>query len=270
MLLIEQSQIDALKRVPIARFEQQMCEHVHTYFPNHCRIAGDQAVKILVSHATVQAQSYGFITQRDCCLYLTSMFMLGTHFDIDPMYPWVAAYLNSTNVDEDFAPDSEQALEPIADRGGALADKSLAFLQEYAGKERRHINRCILYLHNNPNNMIAPTNNNSQTFEHLMLEHLSTVFPSKVEAFGEPLINLLIENGCEMALKYGLTETAGKSLLITMMLLLGSAIDNDPFIPWVKEILNDENIHSQTIRVTTLQARMTDFIEQWLVRPDIN
>lgn len=257
MLLIEQSQVDALKQTLSARFELQMLEHVQTYFPNHCRIAGNQAIKQLVTHGMVQAQSYGFVTQRDCCLYLTSMFMLGTHFDVDPMYPWVTAYMDPESSDQH------------SDRACELADKSLAFLQSYAGKERRYINKCMLYLHAKPNNLVLTFKHELHAYEAQIVQHLKDVFPNKVAIIGEHEISQLISNGLLMATKYGISESIGQSLLTTMMLLLGSSIDNDPFIPWVKEILNDKSIDSQSVRVSTLQDRCIYFIEQWLSKPNV-
>lgn len=257
MLQISQSQMNVFKQIPLASFELQMVEHANKYFPNHCRVAGDEAVIARIHHATCQAQAYGFITQRDCCLYVTTMFMLGTHFDTDPMYNWVSTFLE---------PELE---ESDIDRAVELAETSQAFLQKCIGKENRDINRCFINLQSDASNIIRLFEDENIVYEQVIAEQLFAVFPTKAQLLGEHAINQLISDGLAMAATYGLTESPSKALLTIMMFLLGSSIDDDPFVPWVKSMLNDETIKSEHQRVQALQARCMGFIEQWMTKPAV-
>ena len=87
MLIIRKEQMNSLKQLPSKAFEDSMVEHVREFFPNHYRVAGEPAVREVIKYGIVQTQKYDFTSERNVCLYITVMFMLGSNFDSDIFFP---------------------------------------------------------------------------------------------------------------------------------------------------------------------------------------
>ena len=47
-IVVRKEQVDVLRRAALDAFEQDMVEHARKYFPNHCRIGGESAVRTMI------------------------------------------------------------------------------------------------------------------------------------------------------------------------------------------------------------------------------
>ena len=81
------------EQAALKRFEDEMLEHIKTYFPNHWRIIGETQLRKVIQYSVSQAEQYGLTTQREVCLYLNLMLLLGSDFDTDVQLPWAEEVL---------------------------------------------------------------------------------------------------------------------------------------------------------------------------------
>ena len=84
--------------------------------PEKYRALGEEALRGLVRLGYENAKRQGLTTEPGLMHYVALMFMLGSSFDHDPLYPWAAAVLG------------DPALQDAAQKGAALREAALAFL----------------------------------------------------------------------------------------------------------------------------------------------
>ena len=70
MLRIRSQQVQTFEQAALAAFELRMVDHLRTYFPWHYRIWGPETTRRVVQYGCKKAQTYGFTTERNICLYL--------------------------------------------------------------------------------------------------------------------------------------------------------------------------------------------------------
>jgi len=251
MLTIRKEQMAVFEAAGQEKFETSMVEHVQQYFPNHFRIAGEPVIRQVVRYGIGRARQYDFASERDISLYLTVMFMLGSNFDTDFMYPWAGQILQGEN-------DPSQ-------RADQLADTALDVVQEIAGPENRSINRAIVTFHKELPGFrkIGMADDYSQYLK----ATLKSIHPKKYEILGDRIIAMLINDGITKASSYKIGTESGFTLLIAMMFFMGSLIDREPFLPWLSAILNDESTTGRSSMEDRLFGEVTVFLEKWLEKP---
>lgn len=249
MLQIRSEQVEALRQAARGRFAESMCEHVRAYFPNHCRMAGEAAVRATVDHGIDRAAHYGMDTERDVCLYITTMCMLGSHFDTDPMFPWAAYILN--DVDD---PDPRS-------RADRLADRALEFQKRIAGTDNRAMNRTFLALRRDfPQIVAEPRGGDLDAHLRVLLPR---VFARKADEVGDAGLEELIALGRRNASDYGLPGGGSQVLYVLLSFLMGSHFDRDPMVPWAARVLRDESV-SPADKAEQLIADSEAYLKRWL------
>jgi hypothetical protein len=253
MLVIRSDQIKVLEDSQLKRFEDSMVVHVRTYFPNHFRIGGEPTIRNIIRHGIQSAEQYGFRSERDVCLYITVMFMLGTHFDKDSLFPWTTAILTARPGDNPSV------------RAGRLADTALEYEVQIAGPENRHMNRAFLSLRRDYPHLLAGTL--PAAFAPAIHDRLYTLFPQKYDALGPPLMEHMVQDGMRAAEHYGIRSTQGQLLYIVMMYFLGTRFDIEPFVPWAQATLQDASLPDEETRIARLHKEGGTFLEKWFEKP---
>lgn len=253
MLRIRKEQMDTFRNAVFRRFEDDMVEHVKEFFPNHNRIAGEPIVRNVIQYGIERSQIYDFTTERNMCLYITVMFMLGSNFDTDFFFPWAPEILKDK---------SEADPSVNADK---LADAALDFMKRIAGENNTDINRAFLTLRKEHTQIISetPTGN----FAIHVKDLLQRLYHRKYTVLGDRTIDRLVNVGRKSAADYGITSGNGHILLIVLMFFLGSACDREPFLPWMKDILTDPAMEDQDKKVKRLYEESVNYMEKWLTKP---
>ncbi len=251
MLNMRKEQVEVFEQASLGKFEDSMVEHVKKFFPNHYRIAGEPVIRDVIRHGITRAEGYGFTTERTVCLYITTMFMLGSNFDTDIMYPWAAEILG-----DDGEPDPNVRAERTADR-------ALDFQKRIAGTDNRAMNRTFLQVRKDYGEAIEPPPEGQSLDAHLP-RRLETVFPKKFEAVGAPAVERVALAAVESAESYGLTVPQGAILCAILMFLTGSAFDREPLLPWVREILGEGPAGNPEEKTQRLHRASMQFLDAWL------
>ncbi|MCW8090316.1 hypothetical protein [Alteromonas sp. ASW11-130] len=252
MLEMKSKQIDAFKQSARRSFEKQMYSHVDRYFPDHCRVAGENAIRTTISFGINQAEKYGFITKRNGCLYITVMFMLGPHFDTDPCCAFLTTFL------EDNSSPSERASQ--------LADHAQSFLKTITGEQNEKIYRSLLSIKRNPGTLSNKFDTVNVEFEQSLSVHLHHLFPEKFDSVGSDSVLALINTVSNTAATYDLHSNDAISLLTSLSFMMGNGIDRNPLLPWVEEILRDPSLTEEMVKMNVLTERTLDYLDLWLAR----
>lgn len=103
-------------------FVDRMLSHWDRCFSDFVRDRDKADLKALVDDGTNRAAIYGIVAERDVCLFLDVMLILGPRFENNPSYPWARHALRSPHLTdpsqrvrflwacaEDYAPANRQA-----------------------------------------------------------------------------------------------------------------------------------------------------------------
>jgi hypothetical protein len=184
---IQGRQATALEAAELQRFKQNLVLHVRRFFPGHYRAFGDACIRSAIELSVRDARVHGLTTERNVCLYLNIMLMLGAEFERDPQFPWAADILQKAN----------SANAKMDD----LSAVTLDFMDRVAGVDNRRINRALSRLRHTFIGIISmPV---TVPFEEHMLFTFHHLYPEKAAAVGEPSLQALIRSGREAALRHG-------------------------------------------------------------------
>ena len=249
MLRIRSQQIQTFEQAAISAFELRMVDHLRTYFPWHYRMWGPETARTVVRYGCQKAQSYGFMTERDICLYLTLIATLGGNFDTDRQLPWAQQILTDTSM-----------REPTI-RIDRLTDQAMQFLDQTVGKKDQYLNRALLRVRNELDELLADT-----SFPDLpthALAMLEKIFPQKHRTVGEALLRGVVTDGVQRANTYGITSRRGQLLFIGLMFMFGCGFDTDPQLPNLATVLTDTELAEQA-KVEKLHQIALLYVEKWV------
>jgi len=94
MLIIRKEQEEEFAKIALKQFEESMVVHLNQFFPEECEALGQEGTAEAIRHGLERAGRYGFVTERDLCLYMDVMFAFGRDFDEDPDLPWAKEILS--------------------------------------------------------------------------------------------------------------------------------------------------------------------------------
>jgi len=72
-----------------------------------------------------------------------------------------------------------------------------------------------------------------------VLAQIRTIFPTQWAALGEEGCASLVDRGLGRAARHGGTSEQDVFRYVSLMLVLGADFEDDPALPWVREILGD-------------------------------
>jgi hypothetical protein len=73
------------------------------WYPQKVEVQGEEATKALIRTTSAAAAKYRISSAPGLGLYATLMFMLGSGFDRDPLYPWAARALTNPGIPNEAA-----------------------------------------------------------------------------------------------------------------------------------------------------------------------
>ena len=250
MLKIRKEQYEELGKISLKRFENSMVKHIKEFFPKYYEIMGEPTVRKAIQYGFERAGSHGFTSERDVCLYINLIFLLGSNFDTDLQLSWVSAILNSETIT-----DTVMRIE-------GLYEKAMEYLDRVAGVDNEYLGRALLRVREISIEDFAqnPTANAGDT----AAAQLRKIWPRKCGEMSETTLRDLTEHGSMLANRYNITSERGVVLYIALMFFLGSGFDKDPQFPWAAAVLNDESLTEQATKIDRLHKESMAFLKKWL------
>lgn len=249
MLKIRNEQINVFQQAAVRDFEDQLVKYVGEHFPKHYGNLGETGVRKVVRYGLNRAESHRLIDKRSISLYVSFMFMLGSHFDTDPQLPWALEILK-----DEITPDEKLRID-------RLYDKVMEYFDHVAG-DNEYIDKALRRIRKEQIESLSSSGSGGLLDD--MTLFLNKIFPQKCEYIGEDLIRSMILHGIKAAKRYNITDERGLIIYISLMFILGSSFDTDPQFPWVMAILNDETTTDETEKILRLYTEAATRLDKWL------
>lgn len=218
MLRIRDEQVLSLRKSLTADIEDELVDDVKHYFEERITFLGDAQTHAAVRHGIERAAHYGFTSLRGWALYVTLSFVLGSHFDKNPLYPWVHKNL-VTDRDLDEKTRTHRFYNALRRYSRATRDEAGVY------------NEPILYY---PETSL-PAYSSDQTVEQYLVTQLEALAQAHFNEAGEDRVRELVRLAIERAAARGIMSAAGLSIYVPLTFLLGVGFDEDPQFPWAIE-----------------------------------
>lgn len=250
MLKIRKEQYEELGKIALKRFEDSMIEHIKEFFLEQYEISGEPTIRNVIQYGIERAENHGFTTERDVCLYINTMMLLGSNFDTDLQLPWASQILQ------------DESITMPATRIDALCDKTLEYLDRVAGTNEGYYKRALLSVREVPIQDFSPSVTGD--IEPKVISQLQKIWPKKCEDLQNRTLRQLMRHALESAKEYNITNDRGIMIYTGLMFMLGSGFDKDPQFPWAALVLNDESITNESAKVDKLYKEAMAFLEKCL------
>ena len=250
MLVVYEKQIEMLSRgLALDRFRNDMVLHLKEFSPRHAQVVGDRYLHSAIELGIKRAETYGVTNPGLLRFYVELMLMFGSYFDVDPLYPWVAAILRDPSLDEE------------AVRMRRLYDAVVRYIDAIGGPGQDAPVRAVRNL---SELMSAGTPAAAMATEQSALEVLARIYPERCAYLGESLIMQLIRRGPETAMRHDMATGEGIALVIGMMFGIGVGFAEDPLWPWIQATLCSQDTKSPEQRSGRLLKRTQIYVDRAL------
>lgn len=88
-----------------------------------------------------------------------------------------------------------------------------------------------------------------------MVGELRASFPAACEAFSDEALYEFVDHGVRQAATYRIDRANDVFGFVSIMLVLGRDFDQDPRLPWVRDMLDPANRRSASARVAQVRAQ---------------
>lgn len=261
MLVISREQMNGLNLVVLKAFEDRTLAHLQHYFPGHCRLLGDDPMRLVIQQGRQRAASHGLTLE--CCArsYIEFMCLLGSGFDVDPLLPWAAQILGDRASPDQVA------------RGDRFYDRAWLYIRSIVPdyRDSRHqpntarlvgALRELMRLSDQ-----APPAHDMPNWCLAMAARLQSTFAAKAGVVGAPAVLATVNTAVEVARGHGITGQRGMALCSALMFVLGREFDHDPLLPWASQALKDASLGSETERVDRLARQGVATLRRWWDQP---
>ena len=241
MFTISQDGIDHIAEQRMLACEEKLLAHIEADFQRDAVRLGPNATREIIHFGIERSRSHGYKTEQEMYIYLTFMFMLGSHFDEDPQLSW---------------------LKTLFERGGKMEkihNRVMRFIDEVYGENNEHLIQALMDVHN-LDLAIMPIPG-PDSFRDACLQLLQSMFPKKFEHQGEESSSLVVAHAVAIGKENKTPEST--PLIALLMFILGIGAHKDPIHPWIQQILEDPNLDSKG-KQQALYRQGLDFIEESL------
>lgn len=251
MIVIRDEQMRALEEVAERPSVEKMLAILKEELPDLNDTISDDAAKAAIQHGYERAESYGFVSKRTVVPYITMMFMLGSHFDLDPQFPWASSVFRN------------MVLTPMS-RIDAVHQRALRFLHDAQGPHGEHLARALRRIKKEAQAALLRLPDYPEAHSHtqsIILDELWNLYPERAEAIGSEGLRAMLRRGFVSASVYDIKTPRHLGVYIFLIFLLGSGFDTDPLFPWASSILNDPSVDDPSIKISRLFAKAMSYLD---------
>ncbi len=240
-MIVTNKQLKAFQQVSYNAkgFLEYMLEHLKKHFPVQSKLLKDEGLTKFIETGIANANSWGFDSRFQCCLFIDEMVMLGSGFDSDIQIPWCRQIL------EDTAMRKDETIE-------LLFQRTMTYLDNVVGKGMVFPMKQLEYMANLPVSNI-PGQNPDAGFEEDLVFEFSKLWPQKYHICGRLNLRQMILAGIQRAADNGFNRENSIAYFIHLQFIFGYKVDNDPLYPWVRELLDASGAYSEEKKYILLQ-----------------
>ena len=242
MLTIRKEQIAVFRASMRGSFEDRMVVYLREDYPGDCETLGEAQTRRVIDLGIGRAAAHGFDTKGDVRDYICLMFRLGSYFDEDPFFPWVAQVL----------PEREGAAPSAA--MDDLWAAAMAYWSRVAGDQGQYRAGALLRVRETP----------FESFAAIGAPDARTLYPEKCRDLSESSFRRVTDLGRASVKRHGFGVQEGLSLYLALMLVLGSHFDRDPLHPWAEAVLQETPVVDSRFKARKLHEAAMARLDQSL------
>jgi hypothetical protein len=250
MLRIRQEQMAALGEDAMQRFKDRAVDRLRGFAPKHLEWPGETAVRRTIDLGIERAFAYGLTGETAIFFYLELMFVLGSGFDRDPMFPWAGEILTDPTIVNQY------------ERTDRLYDELSVYLEQALGRSNESYGAALRRIQSEFLSM--EVSRGSTSLEDYVADAFYRMYPEKFIYLGETVVRSVVTSAEQLARKHGITSDRGAGLVATLMFLLGSDVQHDPLYPWVAAALAQDLPLTSEQRVAQLHEGSTRALQHCL------
>jgi hypothetical protein len=208
--------------------DEQLCARIRERSPQQSALLGERCVLATVRLAKERAAFHGLGDRRGTLLYVDLVFMLGSHFDRDPLLPWAAEIL------------ADRTLGSARARMDALYRQAVAFREQAYGALNEHLNAAVSRIHAFAPDVAdaLPEQPFGPAGARMIGEAMAQLFPHKHRALGAPRVDAALLEVAAAAAAEGIVRSRDVGIFFGLAFLLGGGFHHDPLYPWARAALD--------------------------------
>ncbi|MDX2060420.1 MAG: hypothetical protein SFV24_21600 [Gemmatimonadales bacterium] len=220
MLIVTAGQRTAMWS-PLLR--QRVIARIREGYPQDFQILGAEQVGRVVDLGIARAAEHGFVQGDEVEKYVDLMFLLGSHFDEDPLLPWAAHIL------------TDQGLASPWIRITTLEVTAAKQLLLTAGAEGEHYRAALVRARLLPYEDLIRVRAEDPVADLQRL--LYSLYPELYRTQSRTGLAAMMAKATAAAEQFGMAGRDGRTVLAALMFLVGTHFDRDPLHPWATEAL---------------------------------
>jgi hypothetical protein len=222
MLTVRNVQRDIIWLAQIRPFEDELFAYAQRHFLFHCSFIGEDQTRVAIRYAIGRAQERGLTTLSAISFYLGLAFMLGSDFEEDSQYAWIAALLHQPGTPKE--------------RARGMFDAAVNYLNRIDGEDNREYRRSLIRLFRYDSSVLDSLRPDALTAA--LPEVLGALRPSKAHTHGPDGLRVIVAAAGSRAKELGFRTVGGTATHTIMVWYLGEGYHRDPFHPWATEAVN--------------------------------
>jgi len=224
--------MDRLAAARSRGFEDRMIEHLRRFCPRHIAVLGDDQVRIALADGMARARRSGFTSERSIRYYVEMMFMLGSGFEADRLFPWVGEIFAEGLNDQNLRIDRLYA------RAWAYLRQILPELHDLQAERGARLVGELDRIRREPDRALAhATGLAGADLQDRILRGLQAVLPRKLATVGEVSARAAIERALDFAARLGVGTERGALVLVDIHFMMNGCFEGDMLLPWLSPIL---------------------------------
>lgn len=249
MWTIRQEQVDVFRQKALRNFEDEMVAHLQKFAPRHWKVMGETDGRRVIQLGIDEARKYDLTNRGPVRFYIELMFLFGSYFDTDPQHPWASTALSHPD-------DFDQSL-----RANRLYEAMKEYFTQVVEPERKTLRKGLApLLSRSFDEVIIPGANLEQS----ILELFRSLSPSRYQYLGEPTLGRIIQNGFEVAKRYGFESTRGKALMVILTFAVGHGFYKDPLNGWIVRRMDRSRWPNRQKQVDELSSKSVIYLKHIL------
>lgn len=183
-----------------------------------------------------KAHSHGIYGKNDICSFICLMFtFLGSHFDVDPLYPWTQAILEKKK-------SPQQPTITASEKVTLLWEKQQQLDANIFAPNSEYLNQVFKTFRSHA--LLAPFEDKQRPLKERIIKCLSAYYPDKYRQMNAHSVSHMIDEGFALCRNYNINAENEICWYISLMFVLGSRFDIDPKYPVLAYLQEKNNLKS--------------------------
>lgn len=232
----------------VADYLEELFPGTHDYF-DHKQIINTIELGIEKAH------SHSIYGKNDICSFVCLMFtFLGSHFDVDPLYPWTQDILAKKKAPQQPTITASEKVALLWEKQQQLHSTIFTPNSEYLKQVFKTFRSHAL---------LAPFEDIQRPLKERITDRLSTHYPDKYRQMHLHSINNMIDEGIALCGNYNINAENEICWYISLMFVLGSRFDIDPKYPVLAYLQEKNNLKSGEL-TEQLKLMVTHYLKSKL------